>query len=169
MLNLNIIDGLFGALMETAFGKTADAFEKRKAFKQDLLTFLHDQQKHTSLDVFLFSRRPKYGTEENPEDFLTLEEIYIPLRLNQLRSTLPDFQKLRQTTDEPDDLTDQKIEDLHIGKLLDLMQYNEATQVLGEGFVEAKAHDAADVVGLEGRGLYLHGSWRSGCLDWARF
>lgn len=125
MLNLNILDGLFGALMETAFGKTADAFEKRNAFKRDLLTFLNDQQKHTSLDVFLFSRRPKYGTEENPEDFLTLEEIYIPLRLDQLRGTLPEFQHLREISGQQDAPGDQKIEDLHIGGLLDLMQYNE--------------------------------------------
>lgn len=96
MPEINILDHLLGTFLDTAFGKTGASLSKRQAFLDDLRIFLNDQEKHTQLDVFLFSSRPKYGSEESAEEFLPFEEIYIPLRMDQLRGTLPDFQTFRE-------------------------------------------------------------------------
>ena len=125
MLNINVLDGLFGAFFEAAFGKGADALEKRNAFKQDLNDFLSNQLRLTRLEVFLFSRHKKLGEDENAEDFLPLDEIYIPLRLTQMRGTLPDFQALRKDPERHKGLREQKIENIDISKLLAFMDGNE--------------------------------------------
>ena len=125
MPTIDILENLFGAFFEVAFDKSLDAIERRRAFKLDLKDFLDDQQKHTRLEVFLFSRRKKFGEDENSEDYLTLDEIYIPLRLRQLRGTLPEFQKFRDQPEQHEGLHEQKIEDIDIRNLLDLMDDNE--------------------------------------------
>ena len=93
MLDLSFF---LGPLLESTSGHWLSGQEARKNFENDVRLFLEKQKRDTSLDVFFFANRPDIRDDK---EYLRLEDIYIPIRLRQVRESLPDREDFLQHFD----------------------------------------------------------------------
>ena len=93
MLDLSFF---LGPLLESTSGHWLGGQEARKNFENDVRLFLEKQKRDTSLDVFFFANRPDIRDDK---EYLRLEDIYIPIRLRQIRESLPDREDFLQNFD----------------------------------------------------------------------
>jgi len=93
MLDLSFF---LGPLLESTSGHWLGGQEARKNFENDVQLFLEKQKRDTSLDVFFFANRPDIRDDK---EYLRLEDIYIPIRLRQVRESLPDREDFLQNFD----------------------------------------------------------------------
>ena len=93
MLDLSFF---LGPLLESTSGHWLSGLEAHKNFENDVRLFLGKQKRDTSLDVFFFANRPDIRDDK---EYLRLEDIYIPIRLRQVRESLPDREDFLQQFD----------------------------------------------------------------------
>ena len=119
MLDLSFF---LGPLLESTSGHWLGGLEARKNFENDVRLFLEKQKRDTSLDVFFFANRPDIRDDK---EYLRLEDIYIPIRLRQVRESLPDREDFLHHFD-PQTAENREApklpDDLNIAQLLSKMQ-----------------------------------------------
>lgn len=81
--------GLFTEPFKFLIEKFAKGKDAQKALANDIQDFVNHQKRATHLDIFRFAERPKIRQKD---DFISLEAIYIPMRIKQIRATLPPFE-----------------------------------------------------------------------------
>ena len=72
--------------------------ENQQVFAQDIAAFLMRQQQHTHLDIFRFANRPAV---KNQQQYLFLNDVYIPMRLNSKSRPMPNFQTFNERSVVP--------------------------------------------------------------------
>ncbi len=85
------------ALVTLFLDKSADQWLKnrdnKQSFAKDIKAFLVRQQQHTHLDIFRFANRPAV---KNQQQYLSLNDVYIPMRLNPKSRPMPNFQTFNE-------------------------------------------------------------------------
>lgn len=105
------IKTLFGLLVKTGLNDFLRKRGNKAKFKNDVKAFLSKLKIDTHLDIFLFADRQEV---KNKKDFMDLEDIYIPLRANQIQQKIPKDADISNLPDR-----DQLIENHQINHLIE--------------------------------------------------
>ncbi|MDX1940486.1 MAG: hypothetical protein SFU99_08035, partial [Saprospiraceae bacterium] len=118
---MNYIEELLSELLKTGLGKIIKLVDDKLKFQRDLQTFKINQEEETQLDVFRF---PDLDFSLKPSQ-IELEKIYIPLRADQEKATLPERAIQVKNFEAYEGLENQLIEDMDIARLLELMRLDD--------------------------------------------
>jgi hypothetical protein len=85
------------ALVTLFLDKSADQWLKnrdnKQSFAQDIKAFLIRQEQHTHLDIFRFAHRLAV---KNQQQYLSLNDVYIPMRLAPQNRPMPNLQTFNE-------------------------------------------------------------------------